>query len=72
MAAHDTDEIVINITIPENWQGAAVLSAPRVEKKILREIICIYYSVESSPNFKKTPSRSWTKKGISQSKGVWR
>lgn len=53
MTACDTDEIVINIIIPENWQGAAALSALRVEKKILREITCVYCSVESSPNFKK-------------------
>jgi len=71
MAAHDTDEIVINIILPENWQGAAVLSAPRLKRKDSHgnHLHLLFCGIKSK--FHKTPSRSWAKKGISQSKGVW-
>lgn len=70
LVTSDTAENVKNAILAESWQEAAALSAPRVNRKVYqgKHLHLLFYGIKSE--FQKSPSRSQTKEGISQSKGV--
>lgn len=58
LVTSDTAENVTNTILAENWQEAAALSAPRVNRKVyqVKHLHLLFYGIESE--FQKSPSGS--------------